>query len=265
MRLPASAEKEVWSILDLELARGTPFAPGQVYQGCDIQVDRASVEVKVNHIVVKRRQLDWVLNTIRAEDYDLFPHIKLMKDENALELELRPSISEPGPKRLRLHRLRSMTAVTAMVSVLLLLGLLHWRQSTALSELSLRTESTKERAMIVRTKLSELERDIEIFSALRETYEQRPSIITILRELTQLLPDGGWLTELNIEPDAIVLTGHAKSSVDILVAFEASPLFGKAHFTSPVIRAPGDLVERFSIRLELQSSGKLSLLEHNKP
>lgn len=265
MRLPASAENEVWPILDLELTRGTPFGPEQVYQGCHFLGERSSNEIKISHIVVKRGQLEWVLNIVRAEDYDLLPRIKLLHNESALEFDLRPSISAPGPKRLVLHRLRSITAVSAIASVLLLLGLLHWRQMTALYELSLRTEATRERAVVVRTKLSELERDMAIFSALQEAYEQRPSIVTILRELTELVPDGAWLTELNIEPDAIILTGHAKSSVNILVAFEASPLFGQARFASPVIRAPGDSVERFSIRLEMQSSGKLSFLERSEP
>ena len=265
LRLPASAENEVWPVLDLELTRGTPFGPEQVYQGCHIHPERSSDEVKVNHIVVKRSQFEWVLSTVRAGDYDLLPRIKLLRNQSALELELRPSISAPGPKRLVLHRLRSITAVSAIASVLLLLGLLHWRQMTALSALSLRTEATRERAMVVRTKLSELERDMAIFSALQEAYEQRPSIIAILRELTELVPDGAWLTELNIEPDAVVMTGYAKSSVNILVAFEASPLFGQARFASPVIRTPGDSVERFSIRLELQSSGRLSFLERNEP
>lgn len=265
MRLPASAKNQVWPILDLDLKRGTPFGPEQVYQGCHIHPERSSGEVNVNHIVVKRRQLDPILNTVRAEDYHLLPRIKLLRNEGDFELELRPSVSAPGPKRLVLNRLRSITAVTAIASILVLLGLLYWRQMTALSELSLRMESTKERAMIVRTKLSELERDMAIFSALQEAYEQRPSVITILGELTELVPDGAWLTELNLEPDAIILTGHAKSSVNILVAFEASPLFGRARFASPVIRVPGDSVERFSIRLELQSSGKLSFIERNEP
>jgi general secretion pathway protein L len=265
VKLPAPARNEVWPILDLELKRGTPFNPEQVYQGCHFHVEAPSREIKVNHIVVKRSQLEWVLNTVRAQDYAVIPRIKVLHDEKAFEIELRPSISALGPKRLFLHRLRSITAVSAIVSILLLLGLLHWRQMTALSELSLRTEATERQAMVVRTKLSSLERDLAISFALHELYGRRPSIITMLRELTELIPDGAWLTELRIEPDAILLTGHAKSSANILVAFEASPLFGQARFTSPVIRPPGDSVERFSIRLELQSSGKLSFLERIEP
>jgi general secretion pathway protein L len=265
VRLPASAKNEVWPILELELKRATPFGADQVYQGFRPRSEGSSNEIKVDHIIVKRSQLEWVLNTVRAEDYTLLPRIKVMHNETAFDVELRPAICALGPKRLMLHRLRSSTAVAAIASIMLLFGLLYWRQTTALAELSLRTEATRERAMVVRTKLSKLEQDAAIFSALHERRRQKASIIAILRELTELIPDGAWLTELRIEQDAILLTGQARSSADLLVAFEASPLFDEVRFTSPIIRAPGESVERFSIRLELQSSGKLSSLERTEP
>lgn len=86
---------------------------------------------------------------------------------------------------------------------------------------------------------------------LEATVRGRARQADILRELTGLLPDGAYLTELTYRDRVVEITGLAGSASQLLPVLEASPLFSGVEFSAPIV-AQGAGLERFRIRLRLE-------------
>jgi Tfp pilus assembly protein PilN/Tfp pilus assembly PilM family ATPase len=89
---------------------------------------------------------------------------------------------------------------------------------------------------------------------LTATVRGRARQAEILRELTMLLPDTAYLSELTFRDRTVEITGHAPSASQLLPAIEASPLFSGVEFSAPIV-AQGAGLERFRIRMRLEASG----------
>jgi general secretion pathway protein L len=148
--------------------------------------------------------------------------------------------------------LRLAGAVSLAICCGSLIASLHLRQASALADLASAHRSKAKLAMEARTMLAEIERTSDQVALLHRLRTDTPSTIAIWSETTKLLPDSAWLLELHIEENAVILSGFAKSSADVLGKLEASPLFQNASFSMPVTSAPGQSGEQFSLRLELQ-------------
>ena len=104
-------------------------------------------------------------------------------------------------------------------------------------------KKTQDRIDVIEGQLSEL-------NALNEKYVP---LSDILRELTQILPDGAWIQEFNLDKNKIRIQGYADSASDLISSLETSPFFRDVYFTSAIVKEK-DGRERFNISLELESS-----------
>jgi general secretion pathway protein L len=89
---------------------------------------------------------------------------------------------------------------------------------------------------------------------LRDTVRGRARLPEILRELTGLLPDSAYLSELTFRERTVEITGLAPSASQLLPVIEASPLFSGVEFSAPIV-AQGAGLERFRIRMKLEATG----------
>jgi general secretion pathway protein L len=87
---------------------------------------------------------------------------------------------------------------------------------------------------------------------LDATVQGRARQADILRELTGLLPDSAYLTELTYKDRVVEISGMAASASQLLPVLEASPLFSGVEFSAPIV-AQGAGLERFRIRLRLEA------------
>jgi len=71
---------------------------------------------------------------------------------------------------------------------------------------------------------------------LRSFEAQHVRALPVLRELTELLPQDVWLTNLTIDRKGIELAGFANSASQLIPLLEASPTFDRVEFTSPVTK-----------------------------
>lgn len=83
-----------------------------------------------------------------------------------------------------------------------------------------------------------------------ETARRGPSKITLLRELTVLIPRHTWLTRVSYKRGEVELSGYSSSPQEVIPRLEASPLFQQASFTGSIEREGGQ--ERFTIRVRLR-------------
>lgn len=77
----------------------------------------------------------------------------------------------------------------------------------------------------------------------------RTGTLDILKELTETLPAGTWLTGFEYEKGAVTIDGFSDGTSSLLLKMGRSPMFRDAEFTGPVVKAEGK--ERFKIRFRL--------------
>ncbi|HUL31105.1 MAG TPA: PilN domain-containing protein, partial [Thermodesulfobacteriota bacterium] len=84
------------------------------------------------------------------------------------------------------------------------------------------------------------------------------SMVTVLEELTRLLPDTTWIWNLKYNGKEIELSGFADSASDLIPILDRSPFFEKVEFMAPVtkemqIRTDGNKEkERFKIKAKVE-------------
>ena len=174
-------------------------------------------------------------------------------DGAAAGIELDPERQE------ELHRAPSLRLSVALALVLLAMlvaqlaayGLRQQRQ-LALADREIRALKTS------MAKVDQVNRRVQKqrvrLGYLQATVGGRARAPELLRELTGLLPDTAYLSELTFKERTVEITGLAPSASQLLPVIEASPLFSGVEFSAPIV-AQGAGLERFRIRMRLETAG----------
>ncbi len=84
---------------------------------------------------------------------------------------------------------------------------------------------------------------VEVLQRKRE----QPRMTDLLRELTDLLPDGTWVQTLNVRDGAVDLRGESTQATALIGLLEQGPGISQVTFRSPVMQVGGTGQERFHI------------------
>jgi Tfp pilus assembly protein PilN len=76
----------------------------------------------------------------------------------------------------------------------------------------------------------------------------------LLSEISSLLPDSAYVSNLLIEQKTLTIDGVAEDPEALVAQLEASKLFVKVSFTGPVVRNPGESKSHFSLRMDLATT-----------
>ena len=117
-------------------------------------------------------------------------------------------------------------------------------------------------AQQLQTRLAAVQRqisDADTFAAVMATAHERKAgmvpITALLEELTRLLPDSTWLSELRIEKETGFISGRSSNASELIRLLSRSSALKELSFTSPVVRDPLNGIERFQIRFEIRGPG----------
>ncbi len=104
--------------------------------------------------------------------------------------------------------------------------------------------------------IEDLKKEVEALNSEIQTIkvfkEGRPSALTILRDLTRILPKSVWLTRLRITQSTVELEGYSSSASEILSRLETSKYLTRAEFSSPTFRDLRLNADRFTIKTEIR-------------
>jgi len=190
---------------------------------------------------------------------DLTPYLSALALAFAGDVS-RPARLELDPERQEeLHRAPSLRLSVALALMLIAVLVAHLgayglrqQRQLALADLEIRTLKEK------MAKVDEVNRLVQAqrlkLDYLLVTVRGRARPTEILRELTGLLPDTAYLSELNFRERTVEITGLAPSASQLLPVLETSPLFKGVEFSAPIV-AQGAGLERFRIRLRLEAAG----------
>ncbi|MEE9910350.1 MAG: PilN domain-containing protein [Deltaproteobacteria bacterium] len=90
--------------------------------------------------------------------------------------------------------------------------------------------------------------------AIDDFKKQNDLTISIIKDMTTILPPKTWLTRLRITDAIVEIEGYSASATEIILKLENSKYFQKVEFTSPTFRDPRLNTERFVIKMELKNA-----------
>jgi general secretion pathway protein L len=250
VNLPLAARDDLDQLLRFEMDRLTPFRADEVHFAhrivdTDLQDRRITVEL----VVAPRAMVDQALETAR------------MVGVVPARLELVGAQGDaPEPLDLLPHRPADRARQRRLVRALMLLALLLTivavaipleRQRSKLADLNDRIAASRAEA----EKSSVLREQLDLLTQtgyfLLTEKARRPMATDVLAELTRLVPDEAYLSQLVLQESQVELYGSAATASDLIGLLDQSPLFRAPQFRSPVTQDVDDDEERFHLSVEL--------------
>ena len=201
----------------------------------------------------------WPLVQWGSPPADLTPYTSSLALAFAGDVDEVAGLELDSERQEALHRAPSLRLSAALAFVLLAVLVAHLtaygmrqQRQLALADREIRVLKTHMAKVDQASRLVQQQR-LQL-DYLLATVSSRARPTEILRELTGLLPDTAYLSELTFRDRTIEITGLAPSASLLLPVIEASPLFADVEFSAPIV-AQGAGLERFRIRMRLEAPG----------
>jgi general secretion pathway protein L len=258
--LPLAAESNLGEVVSYELERLTPFRAEQVYVAHRvIERNAAEKSLTVELTIVPRSFIEDDVATV-CRRLGMTPNrIEAAGDGAGADAAPPPPSGKLVPadgagasaQRSSSPRLTVLLAGAAAVLAAAAIYLPIATMQQEADELDGRLAAAKRSG----TELAALQREIDAAreeeSFLIDHKRQVPTVSEILREVTHLLPDDTWLSELQIANGEVQITGSAASASSLIARLEGSNLFRDSNFRSPVTQDVKSDRERFQIGARL--------------
>jgi general secretion pathway protein L len=237
----------------LDLAAATPFKPGDVH-AVIARPGGVSAEPAVYHII-RRQVIDPVVAALSAARLPAADILLEGPDGNPMRLRGADRARILGQSRARAAG-QGVLAIVIVALVAACLGTFAhawFRYDEAIAQARAISEPLQQQAVSVRKALDERESHMAVLAALRTEIDETRAATEIWEEVTRLLPDTAWLTDMTIARNVVRMSGFSKAAPAIIASLEGSPIFRDVEFTAPVVRAPGQQGQRFSLSMEVVS------------
>lgn len=249
LALPAVVRDRLHQVVGYELDRLTPFNPADVYYDVRAVGSAArGAKLDVRLAVCRRdRVADW-LERLREGGS---PAGRLTWAGAWPGANLLPAAERPPPRRLGVYLdgLLGLLVVgligAALITPLWQLGQREEALQKALNRLRIQAEEVgKVRDELERARLG----SVEVLQRKRN----QARMTDLLRDLTDLLPDGTWVQTLNVTDKGVDLRGESTQATALIGTLEQHPAIEGVAFGSPVMQVPATGTERFHIVLKYQ-------------
>ena len=243
LSLPNPALSNLRQVIRYEMDRLTPFNPDQVYYDYRL-LDRGKSDRLYLEIALCRREpLQHWLESLKAVGIpvDRIAWPQAWPLANLLPEELRPRL---GGRLLSFGSLLTLTAL--MLTAIALFGPV-WQKTETLAELDRELNRLKGQATEVNKLREAIEAAHKGSVAVLERKSSQAAMIDLLRELTDRLPDGTWVENLEFQSNEVQIRGESTQSAALIGLLEDAPAFSGVSFRSPVTQGRNSEGERFHI------------------
>jgi general secretion pathway protein L len=249
VHLPPAAAENLREVLAFEMHRRTPFVADAVYFDFRrLPMAPGDQLLRVELTVVRRELVDDVLAMLP------FPNLTVAAmtgptdpDGGKLVLRVTPAHHAPatGRKLTPLLWIANAALLAAVVAVPLVQ---QGRDIDALREQVAAAKAEAERAVALSVQ-AESVRAARRF--LIDARRHRPALVSVLTELTAILPDTTWVQRLEIKSHRARLIGTSKTAASLIAIIDNSARFRNAAFNAPVTRNPATGSEQFQLVFEI--------------
>ena len=252
LALPIAVEENLRGMLSYTMDQNTPFSVDQVYYDGRVMArdrDRGTVEVELS--VAPRSFVDKTLAELKA--------LGLQPDRVSVGCGPAPGYSPVNllPPENRRHRFRvrrrinAGLAAIALALVVALAALPLWEKRQTLRALEAQLAVASEQARAARQLQADLDRLAENAGFLAKKRRSTPLALAVLDELTHLVPDDTWVSNLRIDEGKVELKGVSAGAAALIPILDGSPLFRDVRFLSPVTRNRTADAEQFHLSAQL--------------
>ncbi|HKM73469.1 MAG TPA: PilN domain-containing protein [Stellaceae bacterium] len=258
VELPAASEPSLRPILQHQIERLVPLAVSEV--AFDHRITSrgpASNTLKVRLVIAKCATIDRALALARAAGFDPRRVIAPDGDDDPGERPGRtPLILWQAGRRttetdIRRH-IRHALEIAAIVLSLTAYGLYIHRLDRVRDELQAQVGQTKEAAAAVTDLGRQVGQADESLALLQNRRDGVPPM-RVLDELTKLIPEDSWVSQLVMRGRSIELTGYSPRASDLISRVENSAMFENPRFRSPTTLAPDGSGERFALAFDIKA------------
>jgi general secretion pathway protein L len=248
LTVPATNRTQAMRIAELQGRASLPFEPDQV--ACA-------------HAVTDLKNGSLLLRTIIVKRSTLQHHLEVLTRAGC-----KPDIVDGadawghdyGVNLLNADQSRGVAGliVPALFVLALLLPLIalqvEWSKRTnALAKLDLEIADVKAKVDSLLKKSAEVNAVADAVTALRRKRVSELTIVELWDELSRVLPDNAWISQMQVTKSKVSISGFASEAAPLVGTLETEPLFKQVTFTSPVSYDPSALAERFAIGFEIDS------------
>lgn len=249
LRVPRLADADLASAVGLEIERVTPFRPDEAYiwQGIE-SADGDDRTLLVHVALVPRAVLDPILAGLRAAG--LAPSSVSLAGESG---DVPRPLPVAGLRDAAQSGSRIVPAM-ALLAVLLLAAAVVSpviRLEATAGTLAAELPAAKQRAQATLALGGELDRLTQGARIVAQSKSESPSPLALINALSELLPDGTWLSHFNVVGGEAVMEGWTLSSAALVGRLESSGLFRSVSYLAPVTRDGERGFERFSFSAKL--------------
>jgi general secretion pathway protein L len=234
----------------LDIASGTPLKPDAVVCLFPKQDDRAGGH---RYFVLKKSHLAPVFAAVG----------KAAAGISAVKVEVRGQLLEvhadgwtdfQAPNRWTSARSRLTQAGLAacLVATVATFAHAYWRYAGALHEMSKIVEELNADAKEVRIAMDERDRRLSQLKTIRAQKQDNVQLADVWEELTRILPDHSWISELQFDGAHVTIAGLSSASASLISPIESSRLFKGPVFVGPVVKATDAEGDRFTISMEIE-------------
>jgi general secretion pathway protein L len=249
--LPTQVRDNLRQVIAYEIDRLTPFSPTEVY-----------FDARVLGPIARGTKLDLELAVMRrdaAADW-----LERLREGRSPASRLAWVGAWPGanllPREERAKPPRFGALITQLLLILVLALLVAalvsplWQKRRAQELLDAELRRVRNAAVEVEDVRTALERarlgSVEVLNRKRE----HPRMVDLLRELTDLLPDGTWVQTLNFRDGEVDMRGESNQATALIGLLERGPGISAVRFRSPVMQVASTGQERFHISLQYTRS-----------
>ena len=247
LSVPASAEARLRDVMAHEIDRQTPFALDQVsFEPRVLARDVASRQMRVELVVLPKARLDAALVLLGPLAAGLAGVDVIEADGHRLGVNLLPA---PG-RSARPDRARSANRWLAALSAGALLATMLRaldNRSAAFDASTARLEKANADAREVRKLRNALESSVVAANFLARQRAQQPTMLELLTDLTQRIPDTTWMEKIAVNSGNVVLIGQSQQASALVGQLQDSPLINTPTLTGSVQTDPRTGKERFTL------------------
>jgi general secretion pathway protein L len=250
--LPLQAANAVERIVARDLAEKTPFKLADIHY--DYAVVQEADKLIVGQQLVKRGSVEAAAMAFGIDVADIgFLGAATQREETAQTPVI--TLHRDRSDRTSLARRTALAlAGSAVVLALIAGGIDYWRQQWALDALGPQIAKMRPQAQEVRDAFAKLQHRQSSFGHLLTRKNQAPALLDIWDEVTRLVPDDSWLTELHVTDASpsqeyrLAVSGFSTAAAKLVVVFDRSPLFREAALTAAIALDTNEQRERFALQ-----------------
>lgn len=253
LTLPAAIEANLHQALAYDLDRHTPFKSDELYfDAAVVDRDPAHNTLQVELAAARRAIVDPMVQYAKSFGADV---VRISIDPPAATASSRLDLL-PADRPERASRSRWQVAVPALLVIAAILAALVlpvWQKREEAIALRQQSDQARQRAGVSDALRTELERRVGEYNFALERKYAFPGTVQALDDITHLLPDDTWLTQLELRSvrgkdgqRELTLRGESANAGRLVSLLEDSKLFTQAAPRSPTTKiqpGPGEIFD----------------------